>query len=104
MVLVKMHAKVPKNRKIVVTIPETIPVDASVELQVAFHEECTDPAREIDGDRGIPGNVEGQSLLDEDHVVIMPPRECRVIRGRITGKGVAEPKPIVEFENLDIDG
>jgi hypothetical protein len=87
MVLVKIQARVPKNRKIVVDIPKNIPVDAAIELQVSFHDDKTDHERDI----------------DEDHVIMMPSLENRVIKGRITLKTVAEPEPIIAFENIDLD-
>jgi hypothetical protein len=104
MVLVKIQARVPKNRKIVIDIPKDIPVDAAIELQVSFQDEKTDHERDIDdNDRPIHDLAEDNSLLDENHVIMMPSLHNRVIKGRITGKSVAEPEPIVSFENIDID-
>jgi hypothetical protein len=60
--------------------------------------------RDLDNQRTIHGVAEINSLLDENHVIMMPSLKNRIIKGRITGKSVAEPEPIVSFENLDGDG
>ncbi len=101
--LVKIQARVPKNRKIIVNIPDNIPVDAMIELHVSFQDENRDPMQAGGENNTIDLEHRRESLLDEDHVILMPSLKERKIEGRITARSIAEPEPVVTLENIDSD-